>query len=287
MGYMHIKNLYADTTILMFKECYALEKIHGTSAHIAWLPTNKQINFFSGGEKHENFLKLFDEKDLQEKFANISTDFSITVYGEAYGGKQQGMSHTYGKTLKFIVFDVKIGDNWLDVPNAEDVTKKLGLEFVAYEKVSTDLAALDFERDRPSRQAKRNGILEDKIAEGVVLRPLIELSTNNGSRIICKHKRKEFGETKTHIDVDPAKREKIEGAKSIAAEWVTPMRMSHVLDKLGNPRDISLTGTVIKAMIEDVERESAGIVAWDKDIQKEVGRVAATMYSGICKTIIQ
>lgn len=287
MGYMHIKNLYADTTILMFKECYALEKIHGTSAHITWLPINKQINFFSGGEKHENFLKLFNEKDLQDKFANISTDSSVIVYGEAYGGKQQGMSHTYGKTLKFIVFDVKIGDNWLDVPNAEDVAKKLGLEFVAYEKVSTDLASLDFERDRPSRQAKRNGILEDKIAEGVVLRPLIELSTNNGSRIICKHKRKEFGETKTHIEVDPAKREKIEGAKSIAAEWVTPMRMSHVLDKLGNPRDISLTGTVIKAMIEDVERESAGIVAWDKDIQKEVGRVAATIYGGICKTIIQ
>ncbi len=29
MGYMHIDNLYKDQTILMFRECYALEKIHG------------------------------------------------------------------------------------------------------------------------------------------------------------------------------------------------------------------------------------------------------------------
>ena len=30
MGYMHIDNLYKDQRILQFKECYALEKIHGT-----------------------------------------------------------------------------------------------------------------------------------------------------------------------------------------------------------------------------------------------------------------
>ena len=27
MGYLHIDNLYKNTTILNFKECYALEKI--------------------------------------------------------------------------------------------------------------------------------------------------------------------------------------------------------------------------------------------------------------------
>ena len=29
MGYIHIGNLYKDQEILLFKECYALEKIHG------------------------------------------------------------------------------------------------------------------------------------------------------------------------------------------------------------------------------------------------------------------
>ena len=38
MGYRHIENLYRPRaqTILLFRECYALEKIHGTSAHVAW-----------------------------------------------------------------------------------------------------------------------------------------------------------------------------------------------------------------------------------------------------------
>lgn len=34
MGYMHIDNLYKDARVLSFKHVYALEKIHGTSAHI-------------------------------------------------------------------------------------------------------------------------------------------------------------------------------------------------------------------------------------------------------------
>lgn len=29
MGFMHIDNLYRDKTILMFRECYAAEKLHG------------------------------------------------------------------------------------------------------------------------------------------------------------------------------------------------------------------------------------------------------------------
>ena len=29
MSYMEIPNLYKDKTILMFKQCYAMEKIHG------------------------------------------------------------------------------------------------------------------------------------------------------------------------------------------------------------------------------------------------------------------
>ena len=36
MGYMHIDNLYKNVTIMLFKEAYVLEKIHGTSAHITW-----------------------------------------------------------------------------------------------------------------------------------------------------------------------------------------------------------------------------------------------------------
>jgi hypothetical protein len=274
MGYLNIDNLYKYPDILLFREVYALEKIHGTSAHVSW--KSGALSFFSGGEKHETFVALFDAA-LGARFAAL-THPEVTVFGEAYGGKCQGMSDTYGKSLKFIVFDVKVGDCWLSVPNAEDVAKHLGLEFVHYVKCSTDIGDLNRERDAPSVQSKRNGIEGDKLREGVVLRPLIELTTNNGGRIICKHKRDEFRETATLREVDPEKLKIITEANAIADEWVTPMRLTHVLDKMPVATGIEHTGGVIRAMIEDVKREAAGEIVWSKDAERAIGSATARLY---------
>jgi len=64
MSYLSIDNLYKNQTILLFKECYAMEKIHGTSAHISY--QNSNIGFFSGGSKHEDFIKLFNREELKQ-----------------------------------------------------------------------------------------------------------------------------------------------------------------------------------------------------------------------------
>lgn len=272
---MHIDNLYKNIDIMQFKECYAMEKIHGTSAHVRY--KDGEVAFFAGGEKHEKFVALFNKDFLGKKFKELF-DCDVVIYGEAYGGKQQGMSATYGKELKFIVFDVSVGGIWLDVPNAEDVSYKMGLDFVHYVKVPTDLKYIDAERDRPSTQAKRNGIEEIKIAEGIVLRPLVELIKSNGKRVISKHKRDEFIETKTKREVDPEKLRVLAEAKEIAEEWVTPMRLGHVLDKLGNPSGIEDTGKVIKAMIEDVFREASGEIVESKTAQQAIGKASAILY---------
>ena len=68
MAYLHIPNLYQDRDVLLFKECYAMEKIHGTSAHIAYKSIDNTIKFFSGGEKHSKFVALFDSQDLLNRF---------------------------------------------------------------------------------------------------------------------------------------------------------------------------------------------------------------------------
>jgi hypothetical protein len=273
---LSIKNLYKSTEILLFKEVYAMEKIHGTSSHIQW--KDNKVIFFSGGEKHDRFVELFDESFLEEKFKELFGEMNVTIFGEAYGGKQQGMSHTYGKELKFIAFDVKVGDNWLDVPNAEDVTKKFNLEFVHYEKIPAQLFHIDRERDTESIQAIRNGCGKGKLREGIVLRPLIELRKNNGDRIIVKHKRDEFMETKTPREVDPEKLKLLKDAEEISNEWVTANRLEHVLDKIGNPTDISETGKVIKAMIEDVTREAEGEIVESKLALQSIGKRTAQLF---------
>jgi len=275
MGYLHIDNLYRNIDILLFRYCYALEKIHGTSAGIRWDSTN--VHLSSGGEDHIKFAKLFDVDSLKIKFQELFDD-GVVIYGEAYGGKQQGMSATYGKELKFVVFDVKVNGVWVNVPNAEDITKKFGLEFVSYHKIRTTMKALDRERDLPSVQAKRNGIKESKLREGIVLRPLIELITNNGERVISKHKADNFIETKTKREVNPDKLAVLKEAGDIAEEWVTPMRLTHVLDKIGNPDDISATGSVIKAMLEDVIREAEGEIIESKEARTAIGRKTAMLF---------
>jgi len=278
MGYLHIDNLYKDQTILMFKECYAMEKIHGTSAHISWNAKEQKVRLFSGGESHERFTSLFDVYFLQAKLAELFLTSNAIIYGEAYGGKQQGMSATYGKELKFIGFEIKVGELWLNVPSAESVCKSLNIEFVDYVKVSTNLASLDTERDKPSTQAKRNGVIEDKIREGVVLKPLVEFTTDNGGRVIAKHKRDEFKETKTPREVSLEEFKVMEDAKSISEEWVTEMRLKHVLDKLPQGINIESTKLVIDTMVEDVYREAKGEIIESREVTKYIGSKTAVMF---------
>ena len=274
MGYLHIRNLYQDQDILLFKECYALEKIHGTSAHIAW---DGELKFFAGGCNHDRFCALFNSIDLIIKLGQkFGANQKVTIFGEVYGGKLQGMKAVYGEMLRFIVFDIMIADCWLCVPDAQVLAGEFGLEFVEYEKITADLLEIDRCRDKDSEQAKRNGMGE-QMREGVVLRPMIEVTKNNGDRIISKHKRAEFAETTTPRKVGEVFLIDGKTSEDIAVEWVTPMRLNHVLDKFSSA-GIEKTGDTIKAMIEDVEREGKGEVIVSRELRGAIGRCTASLF---------
>jgi hypothetical protein len=304
MGYLHINNLYKDDRIFQFGECYALEKIHGTSAHVTLKLVDgmPEVHYMSGGETYERFKALFHEGEIYTGVMNfihsMNLDLNdITFFGEAYGGKQQGMSATYGKDLKFIVFDVQKDGKWLNVPIAEQAAKSVGFEFVDYTRISTKLTDIDAERAKPSTQAIRNGIIEPKEREGIVLRPLEEAFDRRGNRIITKHKNDSFKETKTQREVDPERLKVLADANQIADEWVTESRLDHVMDKvkglkqdaeneLGNgclvkdllKLEIEDTGIIVKAMVEDVRREATGEILESKEAMKAIGAAAARMF---------
>lgn len=299
MGYMHIDNLYKDGRIFQFDECYALEKIHGTSAHIAWNHDTEEVTFFSGGETYSKFVELFDLAKLKQALRAYP---SITIYGEAYGGKQQGMRATYGDALKFVVFDVAIGMDgehriFMNVADAAHCAEILSLEFVDYVRIPTKLSKIDEERAKPSTQAVRNGITEPKEREGVVLRPIEEAVDHRGNRIITKHKNDSFKETKTQRQVDPNKIAVLAEATKIADEWVTEMRLLHVIDRAKALKQQALneqgqgclvkeltllgiedTGPVIGLMLEDVKREAKGEIVESKDAMKAIGSATARLF---------
>ena len=295
MGYLHIENLYRPKAqvILLFKEVYALEKIHGTSAHVSFeFITSGELGHWNihlfSGEQQSVFEQLFNVPMLIEHAEkHFSKIHKTTIYGEAYGGKCQGMRETYGQNLAFVAFDVKIGDFWLSVPDAEALVKAAGFQFVDYVKVPTDLATLDAERDKPSVQAKRNGITEDKPREGVVLRPLFEFSMNDGSRIIVKHKGEAFKETKSPRPVvDPSKLQVLVEAQAIADEWVTPMRLEHVLQKIEGELDMTKMGIILKAMVEDVTREASGEIINSKEARQAISTKTAKMVKELLQSRI-
>ncbi len=283
MGYLHIDNLYKNQDILLFKECYALEKIHGSSANVSW---NGSLDFFAGGVKHETFVKLFDSEKLTAGFTALGHP-KLTVYGEVYGGSMQGCSEIYGKSLKFIAFDVQVGGVWLAVPDMADVVEALGLEVVAWEKTSTELRCLDIERDRPSVQAERNGCGVHP-REGVVLRPLIELVKNNGHRVIAKHRIEKYNERSTPQKIiSPEMLVVLTKADEIAKEWVTPMRLAHVLQKFPAPLEISLVPKVIDAMVEDVYREAKNEIAESKEAKRAISKRTAEMFKARVTKVVE
>jgi hypothetical protein len=288
MGYLHIKNVTKDHPIFLFRDCYALEKLHGTSTHLSFnpeQPEGQQLCVFSGGIKYNSFVECLDLDAILAKFKENGT--KATVFGEGYGGSCQKMSDTYGPKIKFCAFDVRIDYNgikrWLEVPRAELFVKNLGLEFVHYKLIPATIEALDSERDSDSEQAIRNGMGVGKKREGIVCRPLLEFSYDGSedSRIICKHKRAEFRETKSERTLQSEEKQRVlTEVTAIVDEYVVPMRLEHVLQKLGDPDSLTVERTkdVINAMCEDVLREAADEIVESKPLLKGIGNRTAKLY---------
>lgn len=295
MGYAKIPNLYRPEarTILMFKEVWALEKIHGTSAHITFQldptkadPTD-QITYFSGGTNPATFERIFSKDDLLRNFLALGHQH-ITVFGESYGGTERGMSYLYGHTPKFIAFDVRIGGDegyFVTVPEAHTIALTLGLDFVAYMQVSTTMEALDAERDAGSIQAIRNNIditqCHSLLREGIVLRPLVEMHYR-GHRICAKHKNDKFGcggERKNTPKIDdPEKLKLYTDAQEAAEEFVTEMRLHHILGKMVQPVGIEKIPEVVKAMIADIELEAKGEILENDETRKAISRKTVAIF---------
>lgn len=79
-------------------------------------------------------------------------------------------------------------------------------------------------------------------------------------------------------DVGDAKRAALEEASAIADEWVTAVRLTRALDKLGNPTDLCKTGAVIAAMVKDVRREATGETVESPAVKKAIGQKAALLF---------
>ncbi|AGC01678.1 RNA ligase 2 [Acanthamoeba polyphaga moumouvirus] len=290
MGYMHIESLYKCPEFFqLFPEIYCMEKIHGTSTWIRY-ERGQMLKFHSGGESGESFKAIFNEEFLKNKLDELSIKNNwtiIKIHGEGYGGRQQGMSKTYGDKLKFIVFDIYVesndnGPKYLNIPDAEKIAQDLQLEFVYYVRGLNTPEWIEEQSNQESIQAIRNGLGSGKPREGVVVRPIIESVFSNGQRAITKHKNAEFWEIKTRRPLGE-RLKVVEGINEIVEDWVTGQRFNHVVDrvlqqKVNKALEKSDIKILLDLMVEDVKRESEGEVIWSDKLVSAIRRKTAIIF---------
>ena len=66
-------------------------------------------------------------------------------------------------------------------------------------------------------------------------------------------------------------------AEEIADIWVTPMRLTHVLDAFPDA-SMEQMGDIIKAMVADVMREGADEVADTKEVRRAISAATAKLF---------
>ena len=164
------------------------EKVDGTNIRVMF--DGENITF--GGKTDNAQMPAPLVERLQERFIPQVDLFKdkfpdgICLYGEGYGAKIQKCGGNYRPDQDFVLFDVKIGDWWLQRLDVENIAVICGLDIVpVIGHGSLNEMIIGTERGM-------NSLWGDFVAEGIVARPATELKSRNGSRIITKIKHKDF-----------------------------------------------------------------------------------------------
>jgi hypothetical protein len=123
---------------------------------------------------------------LTAKLEKVFPGGAAVLYGEGYGAKIQKVGSNYRADQDFVLFDVRVGQWWLQRADVCNVAQQLGLDVVPVIGEGTLHDAVAW---------ARRGIRStwgDFEAEGIVARPKTELISRGGQRLIAKIKCRDF-----------------------------------------------------------------------------------------------
>lgn len=166
------------------------EKIDGTNIRVSCDRGIKQVLFGGRTERANIPAKLVASLNSTFSFEALESVFGqddFCLYGEGFGaGIQSGGN--YRPDQGFILFDVKVGEWWLQREDIEGVASSLGIDVVPVVGTGTlrDMVQRVYENQ------SMNSTFGDFKMEGFVAKPATELKTRGGQRIITKIKCKDF-----------------------------------------------------------------------------------------------
>ena len=189
-----IENQFRDPAVKYLKDCVweFTEKIDGTNIRVMW--DGHKVTFGGRTERAQipaplmnKLNEMFGGNINEELFEQTFGDKEVILFGEGYGpGIQKGGA--YRKDVSFILFDVKIGEMWLERKDVEDIAKIFGIDVVPVAFYGPISAAVEYVKRKPIT------LIPDGTAqmEGLVGRTPAGLRDRRGERIIVKIKVRDF-----------------------------------------------------------------------------------------------
>jgi hypothetical protein len=169
------------------------EKIDGTNIRVEW----DGVDLFFKGRTDKAKMQpnlnaklsaIFDHARFHKAFPEVP-DEPITLYGEGYGvGVQKGGGGYIPDDTGFILFDVRVGSRWLKFDDVEDIALKMDIPVVPVIgkgplSTAINMTQYGIASYLPGASCQ---------AEGLVMRPAVDLFSRNGHRVITKVKTRDF-----------------------------------------------------------------------------------------------
>lgn len=165
------------------------EKVDGTNIRVMWdghkvAFGGKTDNAQIPAKLYERLQELFGGENNEQVFESQFGSDPVCLYGEGFGGNIQGLSE-YGD-FEFVLFDVKVGEWWLNRDSVEEIANRFDMEIVPVVGKGTLEEMSQIVADGFSSWKG------DFTCEGLVARPTVELKDRKGKRIITKLKHNDF-----------------------------------------------------------------------------------------------
>lgn len=167
------------------------EKVDGTNIRILW--DGKNVRYKGKTDNAQipsTLIEVLQNTFTNEKMMDVFGETpNVCLYGEGYGkGIQKGGNYLPDRA-DFILFDIKIGNWWLTGSTIENIAEQLNIKTVPIIGIMTLEEAIEYVKKGFKSTIAHN---KEYMAEGLVLKPEVEMFNRKGERIITKVKYKDF-----------------------------------------------------------------------------------------------
>ena len=166
------------------------EKLDGTNTRILW--DGYRVSFMGRTDRAQipahlmaKLEELFGGETKEELFEQTFGKTEVILFGEGFGEKIQKGGGLYGP-VNFRLFDVYINGFWLDRGNVYDIASKFGIDHAPVLFTGTLEEGVEFIKTHPK------SVLRDAEMEGIVGRPMVQMFSRTGQRIMVKIKCRDF-----------------------------------------------------------------------------------------------